>query len=44
MLVQAAAQTWKVEPATIRTANGEAIHDASGRRLAYAALIEAPRA
>ena len=33
ILVQAAAQTWKVEPSSIRTADGEAIHDASGRRL-----------
>jgi isoquinoline 1-oxidoreductase subunit beta len=40
VLVQAASQQWKVEPAGIRTENGEAIHDASGRRLAYAALIE----
>lgn len=42
MLVQSAAQTWKADPAGIRTDNGEAIHDASGRRLAYRALI--PRA
>jgi len=40
VLVQAASQQWKVAPAGIRTENGEAIHDASGRRLAYAALIE----
>ena len=40
VLVQAAAQIWKVEPADIRTDNGEAIHDASGRRLGYAALID----
>jgi isoquinoline 1-oxidoreductase subunit beta len=59
ILVQAAAQQWKVEPAGIRTENGEAIqrveatgirtengeviHEASGRRLAYAALIERAR-
>ena len=40
MLVQSAAQTWKVDPATIRTENGVAIHDATARRLAYSALIE----
>jgi isoquinoline 1-oxidoreductase beta subunit len=40
MLVQAASQQWKVEPASIRTENGAAIHEASGRRLAYAALID----
>jgi isoquinoline 1-oxidoreductase subunit beta len=40
MLVQAAAQIWKVEPASIRTDSSTAIHDASGRRLSYAALIE----
>jgi isoquinoline 1-oxidoreductase beta subunit len=40
MLVQAAAQQWKVEPASIRTENGAAIHEASGRRLAYAVLID----
>ncbi|HEY4446255.1 MAG TPA: molybdopterin cofactor-binding domain-containing protein [Steroidobacteraceae bacterium] len=40
ILVQAASQQWKVEPAGIRTEKGEAIHEASGRRLAYAALID----
>jgi isoquinoline 1-oxidoreductase beta subunit len=40
ILVQAASQQWKVEPAGIRTEQGEAIHEASGRRLAYAALID----
>jgi isoquinoline 1-oxidoreductase subunit beta len=44
VLVQAAAQQWKGEPAAIRTENGEAIHDASGRRLAYAALIDRAQA
>jgi len=39
LLVQAAAQQWKVEPSSIRTENGEAIHEASGRRVAYAALV-----
>ena len=40
MLVQAAAQIWKVEPAGIRTDSSTAIHDTSGRRLSYAALID----
>src|SRR6266851_4195512 len=40
ILVQAASQQWKVEPAAIRTEKGEAIHEASGRRIAYAALID----
>src|SRR5258708_9512853 len=40
ILFQAASQQWKGEPAGIRTEKGEAIHEASGRRLAYAALID----
>jgi isoquinoline 1-oxidoreductase beta subunit len=40
ILIQAASQQWKVEPSTIRAENSEAIHDASGRRIAYAALID----
>jgi isoquinoline 1-oxidoreductase beta subunit len=40
MLVQAASQIWKVDPASIRTDSSTAIHDASGRRLAYAALVD----
>src|SRR5882757_567935 len=40
MLVQAAAQIWKVEPAGIRTDSSTAFHDTSGRRLGYAALID----
>jgi isoquinoline 1-oxidoreductase beta subunit len=40
MLIQAASQIWKVDPATIRTDNSTALHDASGRRLDYAALID----
>ncbi|HEX3848199.1 MAG TPA: xanthine dehydrogenase family protein molybdopterin-binding subunit [Steroidobacteraceae bacterium] len=39
VLVQSAAQLWKVPPGDIRTENGEAIHAASGRRAAYGALI-----
>jgi isoquinoline 1-oxidoreductase subunit beta len=40
ILVQAASQQWKVEPSSIRTENSEAIHEASGRRIAYAALVD----
>jgi isoquinoline 1-oxidoreductase subunit beta len=40
ILVQAASQQWKVEPAAIRTDNSEALHEASGRRVAYGALID----
>jgi isoquinoline 1-oxidoreductase beta subunit len=40
MLVQAAALTWKVDPSGIRTDDSTAIHEASGRRIPYAALIE----
>src|SRR5579864_4095603 len=40
MLVQAASQTWKVDPSSVRTESSTAIHDASGRHLAYAALID----
>jgi isoquinoline 1-oxidoreductase beta subunit len=40
LLVQAAAQGWKVDATTVRTENGEAIHDSSGRRVAYGALVD----
>jgi isoquinoline 1-oxidoreductase beta subunit len=40
MLVQAASRVWKVDPSGIRTEHSTAIHDASGRRLVYAALID----
>jgi isoquinoline 1-oxidoreductase beta subunit len=40
MLVEAAAATWRVDPATCRTASSEVIHDPSGRRLAYGALVD----
>src|SRR5882724_2064896 len=40
LLIQAAAQIWKVDPAGIRTDSSTAFHDASGRRIAYAGLIE----
>ncbi|MDB6043946.1 MAG: Aldehyde dehydrogenase [Gammaproteobacteria bacterium] len=40
MLVEAAAQAWGVNPASCRTDNSEVIHEESGRRLPYAALVE----
>jgi isoquinoline 1-oxidoreductase beta subunit len=40
LLVNAAAQAWKVDPASCRTDEGEVLHDASGRKLAYAALVD----
>jgi isoquinoline 1-oxidoreductase subunit beta len=40
MLIQAAAQIWKVDPAGVRTDSSTAFHDTSGRQLAYAALVD----
>ena len=40
LLVAAAAQTWKVDAASCRAERGEVIHEASGRRLGYGALVE----
>ena len=40
MLVTAAAQTWSVPENAITTDKGEVIHAASGRRLAYGALVD----
>ena len=40
MLVEAAARRWKVDAAACKTENGEVIHSASGRKLAYAALTQ----
>jgi isoquinoline 1-oxidoreductase subunit beta len=40
VLVQAAARTWNTDAAGCRTERGEVIHDASGRRVAYGALID----
>src|SRR5579871_3214033 len=42
-LVQAAAQLWKVTPASIRTSAGEALHEASGRRTGYGMLVPLAR-
>ncbi|MGZ5928026.1 MAG: molybdopterin cofactor-binding domain-containing protein [Rhizomicrobium sp.] len=41
MLVQAAAAQWHVDPASLRTENGEVIDDANQRRLGYGALAAA---
>src|SRR5206468_8809041 len=38
MLITAAAQTWNVDRATCRAQQGQVVHGASGRRLAYGAL------
>src|SRR5260370_24689346 len=40
MLVAAAASTWNVDPASLRTQNGYVIHDATHRRLSYGQLAE----
>jgi isoquinoline 1-oxidoreductase subunit beta len=41
MLVQAAANQWQVDPATLRTDNGQVIDDAHNRRLDYGTLAPA---
>ena len=41
MLRQAAADAWGVPVREVRAENGEIIHDASGRRRGYGALVEA---
>jgi isoquinoline 1-oxidoreductase beta subunit len=40
MVITAAAQTWDVAVDTCRTESGEVIHQPSGRRLAYGALVK----
>jgi isoquinoline 1-oxidoreductase subunit beta len=40
VLVQAAAKMWNTDPAGCRTERGEVIHEASGRKIAYGALID----
>jgi len=40
MLIAAAASTWNVDPASLRTQNGFVIHDATKRRLSYGQLSE----
>ena len=39
MLVRAAAETWRVDPAACRAEKGFVIHEASKRRLSYANLV-----
>ena len=41
LLIRAAARQWGVEPATCAASKGQVIHSASGRRIGYAALLEA---
>jgi isoquinoline 1-oxidoreductase beta subunit len=40
VLVQAAAKVWSTDLAGCRTEHGEVIHDASGKKIAYSALID----
>jgi isoquinoline 1-oxidoreductase beta subunit len=40
VLVTAAAQMWKVEPASCRAERGQVIHGPTGRRLGYGELVE----
>jgi isoquinoline 1-oxidoreductase subunit beta len=40
VLVQSAAKMWKADPAACRTEHGQVIHDASGKKIAYGALID----
>jgi isoquinoline 1-oxidoreductase beta subunit len=40
VLVQAAAKVWNTDAAGCRTERGEVIHDASGKKVAYSALID----
>ena len=40
MLVTAAAEMWKVDPATCRTEKGNVIHDETGRRASYGQLAK----
>jgi isoquinoline 1-oxidoreductase subunit beta len=40
MLITAAAQTWSVPESACSTARGEVIHQGSGRRLRYGALVD----
>jgi isoquinoline 1-oxidoreductase beta subunit len=39
LLIQAAADQWKVEPAACRAEKGEVIHTPTGRKLKYGALV-----
>ena len=44
MLIQAAAQTWRVDAGSVHAENSAAIHKPSGRRLTYAALVSRAQA
>lgn len=44
LLVQAAAQRWQVDPAGCLARSGVVMHPASGRKLAYGALVDAASA
>jgi len=41
MLIAAAAQHWKVDPAACHAERGEVVHSASARKLKYGALVDA---
>jgi isoquinoline 1-oxidoreductase beta subunit len=41
VLIEAAAQQWRVDPAACHARGGEVLHDASGRRLSYGQLVDA---
>ena len=41
MLIAAAADSWKVDPAGCHTESGVVVHSASGRRLSYGDLVDA---
>jgi isoquinoline 1-oxidoreductase beta subunit len=41
LLLQAAAQQWQVDPTDCRTQSGEVVHDESGKKLRYGALVQA---
>ena len=40
MLIAAAAQQWYVEPSACHVENGAVVHNATGKRLGYGALVE----
>lgn len=40
LLIAAAAQTWNVDPSTLRTEKGFVIHSPSGRKISYGELVD----
>jgi isoquinoline 1-oxidoreductase beta subunit len=40
LLIAAAAQTWNVDPSTLRTEKGFVIHSSSGRKISYGELVD----